>query len=70
MISFSTSLQGLGAAQTQFETTARKIAKDPAAGADPQNAVDLIQSRNQFEANLNTVKVGKEMTRATLDLLA
>jgi hypothetical protein len=70
VIDCSTPLQGLSAAETGFNRTARKIATDPTAAADPNNAVDLLNSRNQFAANLNTLKVGDEMTKATLDILA
>lgn len=70
VIDFSIPLQGIGAAETAFTHTARKIAADPTAAADPNDAVDLLNSRNQLEANLDIVKVGSEMTQATPSLLA
>jgi hypothetical protein len=70
VVNFSTPLQGLHAAEASFTGTARKIASDPGAGADPNNAVDVLNARNQYEANLNTLKVGDEMTQKMLDILA
>ena len=70
MIGFSTSLQGMDSAQTGLNRAARKIATDPAAAADPNTAVDLLNSRNQFAANLNALKVGDGMIKTTLNLLA
>jgi hypothetical protein len=60
----------MGAAETRLNRVAQRVSQDPAAGSDPNLAVDTIEARNQFAANLNTVKVGDEMTKATLDLLA
>jgi len=70
VIDFSAPLQGLYSAETSFNRTARKVAADPTAAADPNSAIDLLDSKNQFEANLKTAKVGDELTRATLDILA
>ena len=70
MINFSTPLQGLSMAETQLNRVAQRVARDPAAGADPNTAVDTLEAKNQFGANLDTLKVGDEMTQATLNLLA
>ena len=68
-------LGGLNQAQTNFETAARRIAS-VGSGA-PEDSVDLtssivslIQAKNDFAANLKTVKVADEMQRTALDLLA
>ena len=70
MINFSTPLQGLGIAEGQFSRAAQRIAQNPADAGDPNTAVDAVQARNQYEANLRTLKMGDEMTQATLNLLA
>ena len=70
VIDFSMPLQGIQTAETTFNRSARKIAADPTAAADPNTAIDVLNSRNQYEANLDTLKVGDEMTQATLNLLA
>ena len=70
MIDFSTPLQGMGYAESRLNRVAQRVVQDPEEAAEPANAVDEIEARNQFAANLNTVKVGDEMTQATLNLLA
>jgi len=70
MISFSTSLQGLGTAQCQLNFAAKRIAQNPAEATDPKNALDINEAQNQFAANLDALKVDDEMTRTTLNLLA
>ncbi|HTX39409.1 MAG TPA: hypothetical protein VME43_30535 [Bryobacteraceae bacterium] len=70
MIEFSTPFQGMGYAESRLNRVAQRVAQDPAEAADPNTAVDAIEARNQFAANLDTVKVGDEMTQATLNLLA
>jgi len=70
MIDFSTPLQGLQTAQSQFNRTAQRVAQNPAEASDPNNAVDIIQAQNQYTANLDTIQVGNELTQTTLNLLA
>ena len=70
MIDFSTPLQGMHVAESRFNRVAQRVAASPEASGDPNTAVDEIEARNQYAANLNTVKVGDEMTQATLSLLA
>ena len=69
-------LSGLNQAQTNFETAARRVASAGGSNA-PEDTVDLsanmvalIQAKNDFTANLNTVKVADEMQRTALDMLA
>jgi len=70
MIDFSVPMRGLGSAEAGFQRSARKIAADPTAGADPNNAIDVLNARNQYEGNLKVVHVEDEMTQSTLNLLA
>lgn len=70
MIDFSTPLQGMTMAQDQLHRVAQRVTQDPAEGADPNTAVDTIQAANQYATNLETLKMGNEMTQATLNLLA
>lgn len=70
MIDFSAPLQGMHVAESRLNRVAQRVAASPEEGADPNTAVDALEARNQFAANLNTVKIGDEMTQATLNLLA
>ena len=70
MIDFSTPLQGLVAAQSQLNRVAQRVAQNPAEASDPETAVDTIQARNQYTANLDSLEVGDELTQTTLNLLA
>jgi hypothetical protein len=70
VIDFSSPLQGMGMAESRLNRVAQRVARDPTEAADPNTAVDTIDARNQFSANLDTLKVGDEMTRTTLNLLA
>jgi hypothetical protein len=63
------SLNGLGAltsAQTQLETTARKIAQGP---ATPDDMVDLLAAREQFSAGTKVIQTEDQMTQKLLDIL-
>ena len=70
MINFSTALQGMSCAETRLDRMSQRVAKDPAAAADPNLAVDTVDARNQFTANLDTAKVSDQMTQKLLNLLA
>ena len=75
-------LQGLERSQQKVERAARRIAADSSgASASPATApvdepslaesvVDLIEAAQLYQANLNLVKTGNEMTKRTLDILA
>ena len=78
MIDFSTPIQGMHRAEDGLNAAADRLAKMPAAAADAASAdqvdlsaqmVALMESRNNFAANVKVVHAGDEMTRATLDLL-
>jgi hypothetical protein len=69
MIALNTSLDGMQSAETSFNRTAAKIA-NPVSSGNPTDVVDLLQSRNDFEANLKAAQVSDDMTKSTLDLLA
>jgi hypothetical protein len=48
---------------------AQRVAQDLSKAADPNTAVDAVEARKDA-ASLDTLKVGDEMTQATLNLLA
>ncbi len=65
-------LGGLEQAQSQLESTAKRIASpaNPVDGVDlSQEAVSLLQARSDFQANLATLKVGNQMTQSLFDVL-
>ena len=68
----SIALQGLNQAQDQLQSTARRIA-GAGSPTDSVNlsdaAVSLITAKNDFEANLNTIKVDDQMQKSTINLL-
>ena len=76
MNAISTALTGLQNAESRFDGAAARIVRqgtgqqsqDSASLSD--NAVALLQSKNDYEANLKTAHTVDEMTKATLDLLA
>jgi hypothetical protein len=72
MIALNTALQGIQSAETGFTSAAARIATAPANPQEnlPTDIVDLMSSRNDFQANLKVVKVTDDMAKATLDLLA
>jgi len=75
MLGFTTALQGLSSAETQFNQAAQQIARAPVAsgGQDTVDlstaAVALIQSRNNFDANTKTIKVEDEMNQSLLNAI-
>jgi flagellar hook protein FlgE len=70
-------LQGLASADANFNSAAEKINKSFA--TDPHNAQDqvslsdamvaLLNSKNDYEANLKSLKTSDEMTKRLLDVL-
>ena len=70
-------IQGLARAEASFDSAAEKISKSFA--VDPQHAQDqvslsdsmvaLLNSKNDYEANLQSLKTGNEMTKRLLDVL-
>jgi hypothetical protein len=70
-------LQGLSSAEASFNSAAEKVSKSFV--ADPQHPQDqvsisdamvaLLNSKNDYEANLKSLKVGNEMTKRLLDVL-
>ena len=74
-VASATAVSGLQQAQTRLETTARRIAS-PASPGNPvdavslsDEAVSLIQSRNDFAANLNVLKTADQMQQDLLQSL-
>jgi len=57
-------------AESRLNRVSQRVEADPTAAADPTDAVDLLQAGNQYATNLDTLKIGNEMTQHTLDLLA
>jgi flagellar hook protein FlgE len=69
MIGFNTSLEGLNRSETQFNQAAQKIAlSSTPQGEDTVSlsdaAVQLIQSKNNFDANTKAIKAENEMTQS------
>jgi len=59
--------QGLSRAQDQLNTAVRRIARNtPSPGA----AVDLLSAKNEFAANIQLLKIDREMNGNILNLLA
>ncbi len=73
----NTPMQGLPSAEASFSSAAEKISKSFV--VDPQNPQDqvslsdamvaLLNSKNDYEANLQSLKTGNEMTQRLLDVL-
>jgi hypothetical protein len=79
MISFTAPLQGMTQAEDQFNVAAGRIAQSVSDPGSPAtgDAIDLsaemvalMQSRNDFAANVQVAHVTDQMTRATIDLFA
>ena len=72
MIGFDTSLQGLSRSEAQFNNAAQQIAQAPITpqGGDTVSlsdaAVQLIASRNNFDANTKAIKIEDQMTQSLL----
>jgi len=74
---FSIAQDGLRRAEGQFEKTAQSIANHtvPHATTEPDSVslsdpmVSLLESKQDYEANLNSLKVADEMAKKTLDLI-
>ena len=71
-----TSLQGLASAEAQFNKAAAGIASIAAVPQQQPDTVDLssqavalLQSRNSFEANVQALKVGDEMTQSLFNAI-
>lgn len=72
-------LQGLQQADTQLQSAATKIASFGATSAAGANAdtvdlsasvVSLLSGKDQYLANLDTLKVADEIQKSTLDMIA
>ena len=79
MADFSIPLAGLSRASADFNQAAGRIARSSvpiASAAGPadnvdlsQEAVALLQAKNDFEANAKSVRVFDDMARSTLDMI-
>lgn len=82
MVGITQALQGMSSAETQFNTAASKIAQWPASqtgqgnAAPPQDQVDLstqavalLQSKNNFEANTKMIKIADDMQQTLLNMV-
>lgn len=71
MIGFNTSLEGLSRSEAQFNQAAQQIALAPVAPEDTVSlsdaAVQLIQAKNNFDANTKAIKVEDQMTQSLLN---
>lgn len=70
-------LEGLRRAEARLEEAGRRLAK-PASLAEPsqadsvslsENAVQILEAVNTYEANLRLIATGNEIDKKTLDLL-
>lgn len=75
MVGLSAPLEGLSRAQTSFDSAAAKIAVS-LDSPNPQDQVSLsdqmvalMQSRNDYEANLKSLQTGNQMQKTLLDLI-
>ena len=70
-------LQGLASAEASFNKAADRISKSfvlsPSNSQDQASLSDamvaLLNSKNDYEANLQSLKTGNEMTKRLLDVL-
>ena len=77
MVGLSGPLEGLSRAQTSFDSAAAKIAQPVSLDSpNPQDQVSLsdqmvalMQSRNDYEANLKSLQTSNQMQRTLLDLI-
>jgi len=73
---FSVASNGLNQAQVALESTANRIGGSGGSAAQvdstslSNNAVDLIQAKNDFAANIGVIRTADELARSTIDLLA
>lgn len=73
-----TPLQGIARAEASFNRAAENVAKsfmvDPRSPQDQVSLSDamvgLLNSKNDYEANLKSLKTSDEMTKKLLDILA
>ena len=65
MIGLLNGSDALSNAQSQLETTARKIAQGP---ATPDDMVSLLQAREQFTAGTKVIETEDQMTERLFDL--
>ncbi len=70
-------LQGLEQAQVQLEKTATRLASAGAPDGATWDTVDLsaemvalLSAKNQFSANLSTLKIADEIEKNVIDLMA
>jgi flagellar hook protein FlgE len=77
MVSMDTPLQGLNRAQESFDQAASKVAQ-PIEPNQPQQdqvslsdaMVSMLQSANDYQANLKSLEVGNQMQKSLLNILA
>ena len=58
---------GMEAAQRKLERTGERIAHSE---ASPEDMVELLSARNQFETNARVLETDDEMRRKLIDILA
>ncbi len=67
----ATALSGMSAAQDRFERVARRTAQPAEDSVDlSAEAVQMMESRNAFQANASVARAGDDMERTALDILA
>jgi len=58
---------GLEEAQKKLERTAERVARSE---SPPEDMVELLSTRNQFETNARVLQAADEMRKKLLDILA
>jgi flagellar hook protein FlgE len=67
----SAAIGGLDQAARLLNQTASRLAESPQDQVSlSDEAVSLLQAKNSYQANLNSIKVADEMQKSTLNLLA
>ncbi|HLH01149.1 MAG TPA: hypothetical protein VKX25_00135 [Bryobacteraceae bacterium] len=72
---YSAGIQTIGQAQVQFERSAAAITRAGFPSSSDTvdlstEAVSLLSAKNQFGAGLDLIKIGDEMQKSTLSLIA
>jgi hypothetical protein len=71
-----TALGGIQRAEDQVDRTASLLSRSPFSTGSPQDevslsdaAVSLLQAKNSYNVNLDSIKVAHEMQKSTLSLV-
>jgi flagellar hook protein FlgE len=66
----SVALSGLNQAEAKLNSAAQRLSAGPADTVDlSQEAVDLIQAKNEFAVNIKALKISDDIAKDTLKLV-